>query len=139
MVSQKFILGLLILILAVHILANIYSWYWTYTWLDMPMHFLAGLWLAAVFFHYIKPKLEIANHQFLVSLILALGFVALIGVLYEFFEFFYDIFIASRGYTAISQQGVADTMKDLFFDLIGASVLILTLKIFGKRKTALVN
>ncbi len=142
MISSKYILGLLTLILVIHIFASIYYWYWTYPWLDMPMHFLGGFWLAMVYFwrsQKLQTSTDSKHESALLIIIGCLGFVALIGVLWEFFEFFCDIFIASKGYIAVSQQGVGDTMGDLFFDLLGGLALILTLKIFGKSKTVLVD
>lgn len=140
MVSSKLIIGLLTFILVVHILASIYHWYWVYPWFDMPMHFLGGFWLAMLFF-YFKPSFEFQNPKFnklpncLITVIIVLGFVALVGVLWEFFEFLCDAFIAANGYMEASQLGVGDTIGDLFFDLLGGLTLILTLKIFGKSKT----
>ncbi|MDP3015044.1 MAG: hypothetical protein Q8N28_01380 [bacterium] len=52
MLSLKFIIGLLILILSFHILTTINHWYWTYPWLDIPMHFLGGFWVAMVFLYF---------------------------------------------------------------------------------------
>ncbi len=144
MVSSKHILCLLTFILVVHIFASIYYWYWTYPWFDMPMHFLGGFWLAMLFF-YFKPGFEFRNPKFnklpkyIITAIIILGFVALVGVIWEFFEFFCDVFIAAKGYIEVSQRGVGDTMGDLFFDLLGGLALILTLKIFSKSKTALVD
>lgn len=138
MVSLKFIFGLLLFILLLHVLAIVNSWYWVYSWFDMPMHFLGGFWLATVFF-YFKPSLEFQNPKFaklpnyLITAIITLGFVALVGVLWEFFEFLCDVFISSRGYLAVSQLGTADTMSDLFFDLVGGSVAFVIYSIFLKR------
>ncbi len=142
MISSKYILGLLILILVVHIFASIYYWYWTYPWLDMPMHFLGGFWLAMVYFwlrQKIKNNTDSPRESVLLIIIGCLGFIALIGVLWEFFEFLSDVFIAAKGYIEVSQRGVGDTMGDLFFDLLGGLMFILTLKIFGKSKTALID
>lgn len=50
---------------------------------------------------------------------------ALIGVFWEFFEFFYDVFISKRGISGFLQLGAADTIKDLFFDLFGGLIFII--------------
>jgi len=136
MVSPKFILGLLIFILVFHIIASINSWYWTYAWLDMPMHFLGGFWVAMVFFNFINPKLQITDYKLLITLILVLGFVILIGVLWEFFEFLCDVFISSKGYLEVAQQGIADTISDLFFDLLGGLALLVVRRYFPKSNDA---
>jgi len=53
-----------------------------------------------------------------VVLVLTLSFVALVGVLWEFYEFILDFF---NGNTGIFQGTSADTMKDLFFGLLGGT------------------
>jgi len=146
MISLKFVIGLFIVILVFHTLAVINNWYWTCNWIDMPMHFLGGLWLALLFFYFINPKLspygrppegrQINNYEWLITLISVLGFVILVGVLWEFFEFLFDVFIASKGYLAVAQQGTADTMADLFFDLLGGLVawIIYSVRCFAIAK-----
>jgi len=122
MISPKFILGLLVFIIFIHALATINNWYWTYNWIDMPMHFLGGFWLGVIFLYFIMPKLEITDHKLLITMILVVSFAVLIGVLWEFFEFLSDIFLAGKGIFEISQQGTGDTMSDLFFDLLGGFI-----------------
>ena len=122
MVSLKSIISLFVFILLAHIFAVINHWYWTYNWIDIPMHFLGGFWLGLVFLYFINPNLEIKNHKFLVMMILVISFAVFVGVLWEFFEFLSDVLFSSRGYFEISQQGTADTMGDLFFDIIGGLV-----------------
>jgi hypothetical protein len=140
MVSPKLIIGLLIFILSIHILATIYYWYWTVGWLDMPMHFLGGFWVA------MAATALISNFQFPISneifkqkklsfFIVILSFVALIGVLWEFFEFGYDVLISSKEYLAAVQQGVGDTMSDLFFDLLGGLVFLVIYKFQLSKKS----
>jgi len=145
MISPKLILGLLIFILFVHILATINYWYWTYTWFDMPMHFLGGFWVATIFM-WLNPKFNIIEirplnidrnfwRSDLPKLILVLGFVILIGVLWEFFEFGYDVLISSKGYFIAAQQGVGDTMSDLFFDLLGGIAFLVIGKLYLNKKS----
>jgi len=57
--------------------------------------------------------------------LLALGFVALVAVLWECYEYLYDVFIAERHGFLITQQGVSDTMGDLVNGLIGGAVVAL--------------
>lgn len=144
MVSLKHIISLLVFILFVHFFATIYSWYWTYSWLDIPMHFLGGFWAAMVFFwlrnqfQEVRPP-EIDRQYFggrtsrILMIVSCLSFVALIGVLWEFFEFLYDILISSRGYSGFMQLGAADMTGDLFFDLLGASMFLIIYGIFNRR------
>lgn len=118
MSSLKLIIGLLVFIAVIHFSALYNYWYWTYQWLDMPMHFLGGFWTALVVFALINnfqfPVSKQSVSGFFSFLIIILSFVALVGVLLEFVEFFYNI----------QQSGVADTLADLFFDLLGGLAFI---------------
>lgn len=133
-VPLKFVLGLLIFILFIHVLATINFWYWIYNWLDMPMHFLAGCWLAMLYFYLIQ-KLNIKHEKFIIDFVLALGFVALIGVSWEFFEFSRDYLISAKGIN-LAQTGLSDTMGDLFFDLFGGVASISVFYIVQKLKNS---
>ncbi len=134
MVSSKFVLILLILILVIHILATVFYWYWTIDWLDIVMHFLGGFWLAAVFLRFLVPKLRISDHKSLIILILMVSFAVFVGVLWEFYEFLFDVFGSINGHLKFTQQGVADTMSDLFFDLLGGSVCFGIYRFFIHKK-----
>ncbi|MEE8131579.1 MAG: hypothetical protein V3T98_00820 [Candidatus Paceibacterota bacterium] len=137
MTSDKFVLILLLLILSFHTVALVNFWYWTFWWLDVVMHFLGGFWVALLFFN-LNSKLNFLpinslnslTHK-LITIILSLGFVALIAVSWEFYEFLYDVFISIRGYPWVAQQGMADTISDLFFGLLGG--LIAAIIVLKKR------
>lgn len=86
------------------------------------MHFLGGLWLGMIFLYFVSPSLEIKDHKFLIEMLLVVGFAVFVGVLWEFFEFLFDVFVVRGGHLPPAQQGLADTMKDLFFDLFGGFV-----------------
>ena len=140
MTSLKFIVFFLIFIIAVHALALVNYWYWTYQWLDIPMHFLGGFWVAMVFFwlrgstsqilSQIREEVEPRKIKIVIIVVSCLSFVALIGVLWEFVEFLYDVFISSRGYSGFLQLGAADTIADLFFDILGGFVFIVIYRVF---------
>lgn len=141
MLSLKTIFAFLIFILALHAVAFSNYWYWTIWWFDMPMHFFGGVWLAMAFLLLnskfkilmvrprspsIPSRVEGLNgssilqlFDYLIAVFITLSFVALGGILWEFFEFFYDLLISSRGYAGFAQLGAADTVSDLFFDLFG--------------------
>jgi len=118
----------------------------------MPMHFLGGFWVALTYF-WLRQKTRITRgseimdadqyadqreiHDLLdkirvssaiMTIIDYLSFVALVGVLWEFFEFGYDVFISSKGYFMVAQEGVGDTMSDLFFDLLGGLLCLVIYK-----------
>ena len=151
----------MVLILSLHILATINHWYWTYSWFDIPMHFLGGFWVAMLFFWFYQKTRNYADYtqtnadnnmqmdtnkfpresassprmSVLLTIVSCLSFVALIGVFWEFFEFLYDVFISSRGYSGFMQLGAADMIGDLFFDLLGGLTfsIIYIYKIFNRR------
>lgn len=130
MVSLKSIIILLVFILALHFVATINHWYWIYNWLDIPMHFLGGFWVAlaaaASIFNFQFPiSNEIFKQKNLSFFIIILSFVALIGIFWEFFEFLYDVLISSRGYSGFMQLGAADMTGDLFFDLLGGLAFLI--------------
>lgn len=86
---------------------------------------MGGFWVAVAFIT-LNSKLRIKNSKFAVELsnypitiLITLSFVALIGVFWEFYEFFYDVLFSTRGYSGFLQLGAADMVGDLFFDLLG--------------------
>lgn len=93
--------------------------------MDVAMHLIGGAavawatWVFAVYCYEAKklPKLPLG---FLV--LFAVGMACTVGVVWEFYEFIHDVFTGSD-YQNILTTGVADTMKDLADDLIGAFVL----------------
>ncbi len=97
--------------------------YWEYRWLDIPMHFMCGAWMAALgaYIFFVRGPVR-AGGAFYEALIL-LGFAALAGVAWEFHEFIFDTFITDR--RLIMQEGVAETMGDLFFDMLGATMTVI--------------
>lgn len=138
MISSKLLIAFLTFILVFHAIATINYWYWQYLWLDMPMHFLGGFWVAMAFVYLISNyQFPILNESFLPKaplFIIILSFVAFIGVFWEFYEFLNDIFLSSRNYSQIFQQGAADTIGDLFFDLFGGTVFLLIYRLILRKK-----
>jgi hypothetical protein len=121
------IISTLFIILLIHIPATIYLWYYTFWWIDTPMHLLGGFFVGLLFFYLIK-KFEIINlidqnnHKNNFTLIIfAISFGALIGILWEFYEFGIDVLILKK-YPYYNAFGyiLFDTLKDLFNDLVGA-------------------
>ena len=100
-----------------------YGFHFEYWWVDVILHFLGGLW-TFVLARYIAARygLEISGRgKNLAALVLFISFVALVGVAWEWFEFFYDRYVFHTGFTYL--PGVfEDTLADLFFDLFGALV-----------------
>lgn len=87
------------------------------------MHLIGGVAAAALFFYFFSERNKIIepDRNFLLNLIISLSFVALIGVLWEFYEYLADVylFIKHPLYLVYDQTNLSDTMKDLFNDLLG--------------------
>lgn len=99
------------------------------------MHTLGGMLAGflAIWFFYYRGEIIIAEHNKFFILLAILGTAALIGVLWEFQEFLCDCFIKKSGLFAHFQLSLADTMSDLFFDLLGGAISgIFFLKCFKK-------
>ena len=131
MITLKFIFTSLFIFITFHFLALYNFWYWKFYWLDMPMHFLGGF-LIAMFFIWLNLRFKILNDfsinqlsNYVITILITLSFVSLIGVLWEFQEFLYDIFISSKTSNIILQLSAADTIKDLFFDFLGGFIFLL--------------
>ena len=120
----KYLLISLAVIAAAHVLGIANSWYWDYWWYDIPLHLAGGAWLGAVFYYVFVQKKAAIDYgsDLATTLILALGFVALIGLIWEFYEYFYDVFISGRHGLLHVQAGLSDTFKDLINDIIGGAV-----------------
>jgi len=124
--GTSFVWSSLTVITFVHLLASFKHWYWVYSWIDIPMHFVGGLWVALLFFwlmHKVEPQYP-ADVSLWIVVLTAIGFVMTVGVFWEFFEFSYDTLIAKKGLAELSQQGSADTVGDLAMDLLGGSAFL---------------
>jgi len=117
---------------ALHSVVSVGGLYRSMAWVDMPVHFLAGVFSAAIFYWFFQrfPSHFDASRHFWVTLLMVLGWAALVGVLWEFVEFLYDFLIArySLGLN-ILQFGLRDTLGDLVCDLLGALSLAIFVKL----------
>ncbi len=132
---EKKIVFLGLFLAVAHSLAVFGNWYWRFTWMDMPMHFLGGVFAGMIFVWFFRKFVGFLDlhSKFLVFTVLLLGFVSLVGVFWEFYEFLYDLFISSRGLGPLAMQGVQDTMSDLFFDILGGFAVAVLMR-FGYNK-----
>ncbi len=111
-------------------LIALYSWYPGY---DIFMHFAGGVAMAllafAIFDHQIKGVTFKSKQTWVKRLFyffVVVGFVMLIGVAWEWHEFISDQLLAPFFHWTIpAQPSVADTMKDLFDDFLGAVCVVL--------------
>lgn len=119
----------IIFILAIHYLASVFYWYDRFWWFDIPMHILGGAWVSILFFYLFcqKKKVFFKEVSPLIVIILALGFVALVSIFWEFYEYLGDIYRSNK-YSIIIRPDINDTLADFLNDLVGglvATVLIL--------------
>lgn len=120
----------------VHIAGLGASWYWNYLWLDTVMHLAAGAWVALLFFYLFceRSKVFDVRSNFALTLLAVLGFVALAGVLWEFYEYFHDNVIIRLPLDAPRPHPnlYLDTLKDFLNDLIGGFTAVLAWRIAQK-------
>ena len=105
-----------VIILAIHLFSSITKLYKIYPWIDVPMHFLGGFVLAISSLYFIdlcRKKGYIKFHKSLFFLII-ISLVSLGVVLWELGEFTVDITLNMN-----TQDGLHDTMTDVFISLIG--------------------
>jgi hypothetical protein len=98
-------------------------------WIDIPMHFLGGASVAIAIFltlsHFEKKKILYLNKPSKILFIVSL--VALIAVLWEFYEFSLEHF------TGFDFQGtLRDTMEDLFLGILGGFLSAITM-VFSEK------
>lgn len=106
-----FIVTLSVLALA-HLMALRFELYWTYLWLDVPMHLLGG---AAIAFGVMTVWPQYAHAPRVRAATAVLGAALLIGVGWEVFEW-------SIGATFAEHAPVLDTAIDLISNMIGAAL-----------------
>lgn len=102
------------------------------------MH-IAGGAVAALIIHYLSSvrngdlEKNMGHYSYAIFVI---GTAGLIGIGWEWYEYFIDIFVAHR-WTIDTIPGYihADSLADLGNDLIGATLVAAMLKITGKKTT----
>ncbi|MBI3046513.1 MAG: hypothetical protein HYY86_03210 [Candidatus Harrisonbacteria bacterium] len=85
------------------------------------MHLTGGFSMGLIFLYFWGEDLRLsgAGKNFLFSVIMTAAFAVLIGVLWEFSEFFFSVLFPEFP----TQPSVADTMADLFLDFLGGLLL----------------
>ena len=126
----------------VHVLAVVFGWYHSYPWIDAPQHFFGGV-LAALIFYWVNfryPQFFRIVPGALAPMLLVISWAVFLGVLFEFTEFLYDrIAVDYLNLTyRYTQLGLADTMGDLFFDILGGLSLGILMRLrYDRRKRQL--
>ncbi len=121
--SHHFPPAALILLIAFIALVNAVALYWHLFfyiwWLDIPMHFLGGLWLGltVLSWYYCAPLPKKKDTSVLFVMTLAVSVSLTIGLGWELFELSAQTFIERA-----TVHNLADTLGDLTNDLLGAVV-----------------
>ena len=115
----------MILMYAIHnILWLVFDIYSVFENFDILMHGAGGLataWTAYLFYKNFKDKFKIKIEPIWILWLTIIAGVALIGVLWEVYEFILDYYNILGGQ---HQASIADTMGDFVMDLIGAIIFI---------------
>ena len=124
------LLSTVAVIATIHATATATGWYYTHPWIDIPLHILGGIFIGTLFVYLFFVRFRVLGTlSFFPKLILGLGFVALIGIGWEWYEIFVDVVILNH-YTLFHAPGYLhfDTLKDLFDDLVGGTIAIFALQ-----------
>lgn len=119
-----------IIIIFVANLAGSFGLYWTWAWFDIPMHVLGGAWIALLGAYILGVRTKIVQFQELTPLarfIFILGFVAIVGIGWEIFEYLVDALFVSKSLILARPGDLFDSLKDLFDDLVGAGAMCVVL------------
>jgi len=112
----------LVAIFSVNLVGLYLEWY-NFFWFDMVLHFSGGLFVAMLFANYLKahalPNAKLAN------ILIVVGAATMIGVVWEFAEYFAHITFAEKASAAFGMRvdfmgDLDDTITDLLMDMLGA-------------------
>ncbi|MHB1330426.1 MAG: hypothetical protein ACYCY6_00450 [Minisyncoccota bacterium] len=101
-----------------HQLGSIYALYWDIAWFDTMVHFVGGLSMGFLFLWvwnvsgFVGKSIPTRR----ISLISVFVFVAIVGIGWELFEYFFNIANPTKG------NYIGDTTLDLFADLCGGII-----------------
>lgn len=123
---RRFMKKALLFLAAIFILntAGIYyRWYLDYFWFDIANHFLGGFFVAMFFYDFLKSDLQ--KLEKLKIFLVLVSITALTGVLWELSEYLSFVFLTDLIYQKYSYRvdfigDLADTLDDLFNDIVGA-------------------
>lgn len=103
-----------------------------YPWFDIALHFLGGLGVYLVIQPYFSKSLISVSH--LHQALFLIGVTMMVGVLWEFAEYFGTQLLRYRGSNIQLSGDLADTIADLVMDLLGGLVGI-TSHLFQTRRS----
>ena len=124
MVQKWCIVGTIILVGILHVPAVFYNWYFFLWWYDVMMHMLGGVAMGLLGSGILRMILGKKVHLTpwalgFLYVGFVLGFVALIGIGWEWLEGIVDAVLLPQLHMGNAQLGLVDTLLDLYFDLMG--------------------
>lgn len=124
----------LVSLLAINTVGMYYNWYLEFQWFDMTLHFLGGLFIAMLMWHYLGNDLP---NNGLKRILVVVGCAAFIGVVWEFCEYLAnqilsDWIFQKWQFRTYFIGDLDDTLNDLLMDILGA--LALSFHFFGRSK-----
>jgi uncharacterized membrane protein YjdF len=115
--------------------------YDVWPWFDSVMHFSGGIAIAMMAYAAWDMRLGLYEQRVmdsipvLIKVIAVIGFVSFIGIVWEWHEFLRDYIRLQELISFVpAQPSIADTMKDLFLDILGAALYVTGMTFFFKRK-----
>lgn len=137
MLKKSLTVGTIAFVFALHLPAVLADWYFFFWWYDVLMHALGGLamgFLGLLIWDFLREEQTLRSGKgVLLSLGFVCGFVALVGIGWEWAEGILDAFLLPRIGLLDAQLGLADTMFDLFFDLVGGALAWIFLRAFEEH------
>ena len=124
MIRFEFFFILLFILNAIGII----SLYNKFSFYDGLIHFFAGVIFAYFLYNLFSKKAK------LYTAIIALAGAVFLGIAWEFFEFFWDIFITPRFNTPPAQESFFDTFSDIIYDFAGSLVSVFYLSVKKKNE-----
>ncbi|MDP2599058.1 MAG: hypothetical protein Q8P49_04470, partial [Candidatus Liptonbacteria bacterium] len=128
--NMRIFIAIFIVFMAVfQIIALVSGWYIVLRWLDIPMHIAGGAWVAIAFWYFVCEKTDLISfRKKWIAVVVGMGVVALIGAVWEMYEFFSDVFV-KQSHPLLSEPGwiYFDSLKDLFDDIFGAFIALVIL------------
>lgn len=115
-----------------HIAAEFHFWYWKFLWLDIPMHFVGGVWLGLAGLWAWNHSAHVARFRERIRLspnTVALASGILIGTVWELYEFIVWKY-SGKGFP---YEYGRDVVLDLIMDTVGAIVGIVVYRVLARR------
>jgi hypothetical protein len=126
MFKQKpfyFSLVALIILITLHAVGSYYSWYWVYSWFDVVVHIVSGLWVSLVMLWLasVLGQINSLKEYKVKSFLIAFLSAVLFGVVWEIFEnISQTTFTNASGYSLntamdILNDGLGGVLAYLYF------------------------